>query len=54
VPRRPKWTVILDGWTKGAAPLLKREDPAFVRALLGYYVDLLRGDPGPITRLCAS
>jgi glyoxylase-like metal-dependent hydrolase (beta-lactamase superfamily II) len=44
----------IDGWTKGAAPLLKTEDPKFARALLGYYVDQLRGDAARITRLCSS
>jgi glyoxylase-like metal-dependent hydrolase (beta-lactamase superfamily II) len=42
------------GWTKDAAPLLTSEDPAFVRALLGYYVDLLRGDASRLAQLCAS
>ena len=44
----------IDGWTKDAAPLLKAEDPAFVRSLLAYYVDVLRGDPAHIAALCAG
>ncbi len=44
----------VDGWTKDAAPLLKDDAPKFVRALLGYYVDLLRKDPARIARLCAG
>jgi len=44
----------IDGWQKDAAPLLKADDPTFVRSLVGYYVDLLRKDPARIARLCAS
>jgi hypothetical protein len=44
----------IDGWTNGARSLLEAEDPVFVRSLLGYYVDLLRGDPAKIARLCSS
>jgi glyoxylase-like metal-dependent hydrolase (beta-lactamase superfamily II) len=44
----------IDGWVKNTAPLLKSEDPAFVRSLLDYYVGLLRGDPARIARLCAG
>jgi glyoxylase-like metal-dependent hydrolase (beta-lactamase superfamily II) len=42
------------GWSKDAATLLTTEDPAFVRSLLGYYVDQLRGDASRLARLCAG
>jgi glyoxylase-like metal-dependent hydrolase (beta-lactamase superfamily II) len=42
----------IDGWTTLAAPLLKDDDPKFVRALLGYYVELLRKDGARLAGLC--
>ena len=40
------------GWTKDLAPLLRGQDERFTRALMEYYVDLLRGDPAKIAALC--
>jgi glyoxylase-like metal-dependent hydrolase (beta-lactamase superfamily II) len=36
----------IDEWTKAEAPLLKDEDPTFLRGVVGYYVDVLRQAPG--------
>jgi hypothetical protein len=44
----------VDGWTTSAAPLLKDDDPKFVRALVGYYVDLLRRDGTRLASLCSG
>ena len=44
----------VDGWTSSIGPLLKDDDPKFVRALLGYYVDLLRKGGSRIAGLCGS
>lgn len=44
-----------DGWLTDAGPLLKNEDPKFVRMLMGYYIDqVLRGDPSRIAGLCGQ
>lgn len=42
------------GWTKDLAPLLHGQDQRFTRALMEYYVDLLRGDPAKIAALCGQ
>jgi hypothetical protein len=42
------------GWTKDLAPLLRGQDERFTRALMEYYVDLLRGDPAKIASLCGE
>lgn len=45
----------VSGWLSDAAPLLKSEDPKFVRMLLGYYIEeQLRGDPSRIAKLCGT
>lgn len=44
----------ITGWVQDAATLLTTEDPAFVRSLVGYYVDQLRADPARLARLCAA
>jgi glyoxylase-like metal-dependent hydrolase (beta-lactamase superfamily II) len=42
-----------DGWLADAASLVSGEDPAFVRSLLGQYVDyVLRADPESRARFC--
>lgn len=42
------------GWMNDAAPLLNNDDPAFVRSLLDYYVDVLRSDPARIREQCGG
>ena len=43
----------VDVWTTDAAPLIKNDDPKFVRGVTGYYVEqVLRGDPSNIAKLC--
>jgi glyoxylase-like metal-dependent hydrolase (beta-lactamase superfamily II) len=42
----------IDDWTRAEAPLVKDEDPKFLRGVVGYYVDVLRGDPARRERLC--
>ena len=45
----------IDGWTTDAAPLLKNEDPKFVRTLMDYYVgQVLHGDPARLAKACAE
>lgn len=45
----------VDGWMTDAASLVKNEDPKFVRAVTGYYVEqVLRGDPSHIAKLCGQ
>jgi glyoxylase-like metal-dependent hydrolase (beta-lactamase superfamily II) len=44
----------IDGWTTAAATLLEDGDPKFLRALLGYYLDLLRKDGARLSRFCAG
>jgi glyoxylase-like metal-dependent hydrolase (beta-lactamase superfamily II) len=49
----------VSGWTAAVAALLtdddpKDDDPKFVRALLAYYVDLLRKDGARLAGLCKS
>ena len=43
------------GWERDAGALLEGEDPAFVRALVGYYVsDVLRGNPMSVLAACTA
>lgn len=45
----------IDGWLKDAGPLLRNEDPAWVRMLTDYYVGaVLRGDPKAVAERCAE
>ena len=45
----------IDGWITAAGPLLAGTDTAFVRSLVGYYVDnSLRGDPTTRKELCGG
>ncbi|HYK02120.1 MAG TPA: MBL fold metallo-hydrolase [Thermoanaerobaculia bacterium] len=44
----------IDGWVRTVAPLMSGFDEQFKRALMGYYMDVLRGDPAKNARLCAS
>lgn len=44
---RPKEQCI-DGWIRTVAPLMSGFDDRFTRALMEYYVDVLRGDPAAL------
>jgi glyoxylase-like metal-dependent hydrolase (beta-lactamase superfamily II) len=45
----------VDGWMTDAAPLIKNENPKWLRGMTGYYVDeVLRGDPSHIAKLCGQ
>jgi glyoxylase-like metal-dependent hydrolase (beta-lactamase superfamily II) len=51
--RDPKSNCI-EGWVRDIAPLAGGDDPKFVRALMDYYVDVLRRDPRATAALCGS
>ncbi|HWS71521.1 MAG TPA: hypothetical protein VN605_05380, partial [Thermoanaerobaculia bacterium] len=42
------------GWKTDARALLGNEDPKWLDGMLGYYIELLRGDPKRIEKLCAE
>lgn len=39
---------------RNVAPLMSGFDEQFTRALMEYYMDILRGDPAKIATLCGS
>jgi glyoxylase-like metal-dependent hydrolase (beta-lactamase superfamily II) len=43
----------VNGWITGVAGLQRDADDAFARAVTAYYVDVLRGDPARVAKLCA-
>lgn len=44
----------IDGWIRTVAPLMSGFDEQFTRALMAYYVDVLRGDPAKLAALCGA
>lgn len=46
----------IDAWLRAVRPLITTAgyDEPFARAVVGYYVDVLQGDPAKIAKLCAE
>ena len=44
----------IDGWMRAVTPLVSDLDEPFTRAVMGYYVDVLRREPAPFAPLCGT
>lgn len=45
-------TRCVDAWVQALNPMLTEEDPAFMKSVLEYYIDVLKREPAKIRELC--